>query len=69
MGGGHTGGEVEGHDWEHILQTLGLLHRDHQIANAMQFAGAVLKLIGIGWGLVVALRPTAGEPSPDSPAH
>ena len=35
--GGHTGAEVEGHDWEHILQLAGLLHRDHQIANAMQF--------------------------------
>src|SRR5262249_46127890 len=31
--GGRTGAEVEGHDWEHILQTLGMLHRDHQIAN------------------------------------
>src|SRR5437879_5873629 len=34
--GGHTGAEVEGHDWEHILQLLGMLHRDHQIAAGMQ---------------------------------
>src|SRR5437867_3531582 len=61
--GGRTGAEVEGHDWERILQTIGLLHRDHQIANAMQFAGAVLMVIGLGWGLFVALRPAAGEPS------
>src|SRR5262245_8084298 len=67
--GGHTGAEVEGHDWEHILQTLGLLHRDHQIAAAMQFTGAVLMVIGIGWGLLVALRRSAGESSFDSPGH
>jgi hypothetical protein len=54
--GGHTGAEVEGHDWERILQATGLLHRDHQIANAMQFVGALLMLTGIVWGLVVALR-------------
>jgi len=67
--GGHTGAEVEGHDWEHILQLAGLLHRDHQIANAMQFAGAVLMAIGIGWGLLVTLRPTVGGPSADSPGY
>ena len=26
--GGHTGAEVEGHDWEYILTQLGWLHRD-----------------------------------------
>ena len=42
--------------WERILQTLGMLHRDHQIANAMQFAGALVMLAGIGWGAFIALR-------------
>ena len=62
--GGHTGAEVEGHDWEHVLQAMGLLHRDHQIAAAMQLAGALLMLGGLGWGLFVALRSRAGESSP-----
>jgi len=54
--GGHTGAEVEGHDWEHILQTLGMLHRDHQIAHVMQLVGAIVMVAGIGWGAAVALR-------------
>jgi hypothetical protein len=54
--GGRTGAEVEGHDWEHILQLLGMLHRDHQIANAMHFVGALVMLVGLGWGFYVALR-------------
>ena len=29
--GGHTGAEVEGHDWEFILTQLGVTHLDHQI--------------------------------------
>jgi hypothetical protein len=63
--GGKTGAEVEGHDWERILQTFGLLHRDHQIANAMQFGGAALMLGGIVWGVIVALRSTADGPPSD----
>src|SRR5205807_7243881 len=54
--GGHTGAEVEGHDWENILQILGLLHRDHQIANAMQLVGGLVMVVGIGWWLLVTLR-------------
>src|SRR5205807_10101082 len=47
--GGHTGAEVEGHDWENILTRLGMLHRDHQIANAMQFVGAAMMIAALGW--------------------
>jgi len=64
--GGRTGAEVEGHDWEHILQMLGLLHRDHDIARAMQFAGAAIMIAALVWGLVVALSPTPGEPDLES---
>jgi len=39
--GGQTGAEVEGHDWERILTVAGALHRDHQIALALQIAGGV----------------------------
>src|SRR5512132_1779378 len=32
--GGRTGAEVEGHDWEMLLQTLGWLHYDRTLASA-----------------------------------
>jgi hypothetical protein len=65
--GGRTGAEVEGHDWERILQTAGLLHRDHQIAAAMHFAGALLMVAGLVWGLIIALRPASPERAADAP--
>ena len=57
--GGHTGAEVEGHDWEHILQLTGALHRDHQIADLAQWSGAVLMVAGLAWALVVTLKGEA----------
>ena len=42
--GGHTGAEVDGHDWEHILQSLGALHLDHRIAWTTHWTGAVLMI-------------------------
>jgi len=58
--GGHTGAEVEGHDWEHILQILGWIYHDRQIAWVVHVAGAVLMIGGIVWGSVLAFRN--GEP-------
>jgi len=57
--GGHTGAEVEGHDWEHILQLTGSLHRDHQIAGIVQWSGAILMIAGLAWALVVTLKGEA----------
>ena len=54
--GGHTGAEVEGHDWEHILQLTGLLHRDHQIAWTAHVIGALLMAAGIIWGIAVTVQ-------------
>jgi hypothetical protein len=54
--GGHTGEEVEGHDWEHILQSTGLLQRDHQIAWTLHGIGAVAMLAALVWGAVLTLR-------------
>ena len=58
--GGHTGAEVEGHDWEHILSMTSALHLDHRIANIAQFAGAVLMIGCMAWALVVTLRAKDG---------
>jgi hypothetical protein len=64
--GGRTGAEVEGHDWEHILQMMGLLHRDHDIARAMHFAGAALMIGALVWALVVTMSRPAREPDAES---
>lgn len=54
--GGHTGAEVEGHDWEQILLMTNSLHLDHRIASIVQFLGASLMVGGLVWGLVITLK-------------
>src|SRR5262249_19007468 len=54
--GGKTGAEVEGHDWERILMTLGWLHRDHALARLAQFTGTIIMLAACAWALVLILR-------------
>jgi hypothetical protein len=43
--GGRTGAEVEGHDWEFILNQLGLAHRDHAIGYTVHALG-ILIMVG-----------------------
>ena len=60
--GGSTGAEVEGHDWEAILQALGWLHLDRQLGTAAHVAGSLVMasaLLAGGW---YARRP------PEAPA-
>jgi hypothetical protein len=54
--GGHSGAEVEGHDWERILATTGLSMHDHQIAWIVHAAGAVMMIAGLLWGAVLVGR-------------
>ncbi len=54
--GGHTGAEVEGHDWERILTLANSLHLDHRIANIAQFIGAILMIACIVGALVITFR-------------
>ncbi len=54
--GGHTGAEVEGHDWEHILQLTNLSVHDHQIAWTVHAIGAVMMIAALVWGAVIASR-------------
>jgi hypothetical protein len=59
--GGHTGAEVEGHDWEKILTLTGMLWRDHQIASAAHGIGAVMMIAALIWGAFeVAREPSEG---------
>jgi hypothetical protein len=48
--GGHTGAEVEGHDWERILQMTNLTVHDHQIAWTAHAIGAVMMIGALVWG-------------------
>ena len=54
--GGHTGAEVEGHDWEYLLQTLGWLHRDVALGRASFAIGAALMVAALAWGAAVLVR-------------
>ena len=54
--GGRTGAEVEGHDWEYLLQTLGWLHRDLALGRASFAIGSVLMAGALAWGAAVLFR-------------
>jgi hypothetical protein len=61
--GGQTGAEVEGHDWEYLLQTLGWLHRDIALGRGAFFLGAVLMVGALAWGAAVLLRQYRSQSS------
>jgi hypothetical protein len=54
--GGRTGAEVEGHDWEYLLGTLGWLHRDVALGRLSFAAGAAMMVAALAWGGAVLLR-------------
>jgi hypothetical protein len=54
--GGRTGAEVEGHDWEYLLQSVGLLHRDHLLARLSHLVGLLVMLGSIAWAALELRR-------------
>jgi hypothetical protein len=57
--GGVTGQEVEGHDWEYLLGSLGWLRYDHLLAHLAQWVGIsvmALALLWSGWVLARQYR-------------
>lgn len=54
--GGYTGAEVEGHDWERILMTLGWLHHDLLLARLAHFIGTCIMVMACGWALTLVIR-------------
>jgi hypothetical protein len=54
--GGKTGAEVEGHDWERILTTLGWLHLDHTLGRLAHLIGVVIMLSALAWALTLVVR-------------
>jgi hypothetical protein len=51
--GGRTGAEVEGHDWEYLLNAMGVAHKDHTIAAVVQAIGILIMIAGLIWGATV----------------
>ena len=54
--GGRTGAEVEGHDWEYLLGTLGLMNHDVTLGRLSFALGALTMLAALGWGGAVLWR-------------
>jgi hypothetical protein len=47
--------EVEGHDWEAILTSLGWIHRDHAIANAAWWIAMLLMIAALSWSALILI--------------
>jgi hypothetical protein len=54
--GGRTGAEVEGHDWEYLLGSLGLMNHDVTLGRLSFALGALTMLAALGWGAAVLWR-------------
>jgi hypothetical protein len=54
--GGFTGAEVEGHDWEYLLGTLGMLEYDRLLGRMAHALGVALILMALTWGGTVLWR-------------
>ena len=57
--GGKTGAEVEGHDWEYLLNALGVAHKDHTIAAVVQVIGILTMIAALAWGALVVVNQIA----------
>ena len=55
-GGSGMEGRAGLHDWHNILLDVGLLHRDHQIADFVDGVGVVVMLLAFAWGAAVLYR-------------
>ncbi len=64
--GGHTGAEVEGHDWEAILGALGWLSHDVALGRAANALGVLLMLAALAWGAHVLWRQRQAQHSGDA---
>lgn len=63
--GGQTGAEVEGHDWEYLLTSLGWMQHDRTLGLAAHWMGLLVMIGAIGWGAVRSRSGLAlGAPGP-----
>lgn len=48
--GGGTGAERDGHDWEYLLNTLGLAPYDLFLGGLAKYTGGAIMLLAVAWG-------------------
>jgi hypothetical protein len=53
--GGRTGAEVEGHDWEYLLGSVGLLQWDVVLGRLTHLAGSLVMIGALCWAVVLML--------------
>ncbi len=58
--GGRTGAEVQGHDWEYLLATLGWMRFDRAIGLGAHRLGLLMMIGALAWSAVYLVR-TAEE--------
>jgi hypothetical protein len=58
---GGPAAEVEGHDWEAILTSLGWLHLDHTIATSVWFCGCALMIGSLVCSFFVLRSPLSPD--------
>jgi hypothetical protein len=61
--GGHTGAEVEGHDWEYLLTAMGWLHHDRTLGLAAHRLGLIVMAGALVWGAACLARNTSSQKS------
>lgn len=59
--GGHTGAEVEGHDWEYLLTTLGWMPYDRTLGLAAHRLGLLAMAAALIWGAAAVRRHQARD--------
>ena len=64
--GGRTGAEVQGHDWEYLLATLGWMRFDRAIGLGAHRLGLVMMIGALAWGALYVVKNP--EESQDRPA-
>jgi hypothetical protein len=62
--GGKTGAEVEGHDWEYLLNQLGWLRFDRTLGLGAHRLGLVMMFGALVWGAVYLARNRVEAPAP-----
>lgn len=63
--GGRTGAEVQGHDWEYLLATLGWMRFDRAIGLGAHRLGLVMMIGALAWGaLYVVKNPEEAQDRP-----
>jgi hypothetical protein len=66
--GGHTGAEVEGHDWEYLLTALGWMQHDRALGMAAHWIGLAVMAAAIAWAAMHLARSARSVQGSEPPA-